>query len=100
MWRSTSCRQPGRAEIKSHIQRNGPPLTPAQEDENADATRSSDTDDCYPAAIVKRGRSARQAGRCFRSPRPFSSIACPPALRDLGLLHSTPQPPETDSFEI
>src|SRR5262249_14766191 len=35
-------------------------LTPAlQEDESADAPRSSDTDDCYSAAINRCGRPAR-----------------------------------------
>src|SRR5262249_18824444 len=69
---------------------------------SADATRSRDTDDCYSAAINRRGRPARQAGRSFQSPgsEPFSSIARPPALCNPSLLHSTAEPPGTDAAEI
>src|SRR5215467_10120967 len=109
VWQSASCRQPARAvesqrtghSTEAMIQRNGHStwLTPAaQEDESADATRSRDNDDFYSAAINRRGRPARQAGRSFRSPDPFSSIARPPALCDPSLLHSTAQPPATDAF--
>src|SRR5262249_2530731 len=64
-------------------------VVPGNNMKSADSPRSSNTDDCYSAAINRCGRAARQTGHSFRSPRPFSSIACPPALCNPSLLHST-----------
>src|SRR5262249_27356461 len=107
--KSASCRQPARAvesqrtghSTEAMIQRNGHMAdTSSSGGESADATRSRDTDDRYSAAINRRGRPTRQAGRSFRSWEPFSSIARPPALCNPSLLHSTAQPPGTDASEI
>src|SRR5262245_17446263 len=90
VWQSASCRQPARA-VESQrtghskdamIQRNGHStwLTPAlQEDESADATRSRDTDDCYSAAINRRGRPTRQLDALFN--RPAENLSVPSRVR-------------------